>query len=116
MNARNFLKADLEDVVHCHEGEGIVKNVSLFTDHDFSSKLRFINYTILPSGTSIGVHKHGKDEEVYVILEGQGLMEVDGEQREVRCGDVIVNKAFGEHGLVNNSEGELKIFVFEVGI
>jgi uncharacterized cupin superfamily protein len=116
MDIRNFLNASLKDEPKCHDGEGVLKHISLFGSGDFSSKLRFINYTILPPGTSIGVHRHGNDEELYVILEGQGLMEVDGEKKEVKAGDIILNKPYGEHGLTNNSFADLKVLVFEVGI
>jgi quercetin dioxygenase-like cupin family protein len=116
MKVRNFLNANLKDEPNCHQGEGVLKHISLFEDEDFESKLRFINYTILPPGTSIGVHGHRNDEETYIVLEGNGTMMVDGELKEVIPGDVIVNKPYGTHGLANNSEAELKILVFEVGI
>ncbi|EKQ56501.1 MULTISPECIES: cupin domain-containing protein [unclassified Clostridium] len=116
MNVRNFLNSNMKDEPNCHDGQGILKHISLFDDEDFSSKLRFINYTILPAGTSIGLHTHSNDEEIYMILEGQGLMTVDDESKQVQQGDVIVNKTFGSHELINNSSDDLKILVFEVGI
>ena len=66
-----------------HEGKGQVKNALLYGDADFSTNLRFVIYTELPPGTSIGYHTHGNDEEVYVILEGLGTMTIDGEAHEV---------------------------------
>ncbi|HEY5561508.1 MAG TPA: cupin domain-containing protein [Clostridiaceae bacterium] len=116
MPIRNFLKANLGDEPNCHGGEGVLKHISLYEDKDLLSKLRFINYTILPAGTSIGLHGHGNDEEIYIILEGQGIMEVDGEEKAVSPGDVILNKPYGEHGLKNNSNSDLKILVFEAGV
>ena len=68
----------------------------------------------MPKGTTIGLHKHGNDEELYIILEGTGVMHVDGEDKAVTAGDIIVNKPFGVHGLENNSEEDLKILVLEV--
>ncbi len=97
-----------------HEGKGQVKNAVLYGDGDFSTNLRFVIYTELPPGTSIGYHAHGNDEEVYVILEGRGTMTIDGESHEVRAGDVILNKLYGSHGLENTSGAVLKILVFEV--
>lgn len=116
MDIRSFKNANLKDEPNCHGGEGVLRHISLFDKVDFSSKLRFINYTILPPRTSIGVHKHGNDEEIYVILDGRGLMIVDGEEKEVSAGDIIINKPYGQHGLMNNSDEDLRIFVFEVGI
>ena len=97
-----------------HEGKGQVKNALLYGDADFRMNLRFVIYTELPPGTSIGYHTHGNDEEVYVILEGRGTMTIDGKAHEVCAGDVILNKPYGSHGLKNTSDDILKILVFEV--
>lgn len=116
MIVRNFLEAILQEESNMHDGKGTTNHAQLFFNQDFKSNLRFINYTILTPGSSIGVHKHGNDEELYIVLEGNGIMTVDGEEKEVKAGDIILNKPFGEHGLRNNSEHDLKILVFEVGI
>ncbi|QHT59107.1 cupin domain-containing protein [Paenibacillus lycopersici] len=115
MKKKNFLTAALEPLDHCHEGTGTLRHITLFDASEFESQLRFLNYTVLPPGTSIGLHKHAQDEEVYVILEGTGTMTVDGESTPVKPGDVFVNRPWGEHGLVNDSEEELRILVFEAG-
>ena len=115
MPVRNFLAAPLEDLPRCHGGGGVLRHVSLFQEGDFQSGLRFLNYTVLPPGASIGLHRHGDDEEIYVVLQGKGIMTVDGEAREVAAGDVILNSPLGEHGLINNAAEDLRILVFEVG-
>lgn len=114
MNIRNFLEAEGRDNENCHDGIGTIKEVNLFTSKDFATNLRFINYEVMPPGTSIGVHCHGDDEEAYVILEGSGLMTVDGEKKQVKKGDIIINKPFGSHGLLNNANENLRVLVFEV--
>jgi mannose-6-phosphate isomerase-like protein (cupin superfamily) len=69
----------------------------------------------LPSGTFIGMHQPGDNEELYIILEGNGVMTVDGESKAVCDGDdVIVNQPFGSHGIANQSKQDLKLLVFEV--
>lgn len=97
-----------------HDGKGQVINALLYGDRDFSTNLRFIIYSELLPGTSIGYHSHENNEEVYVILEGRGTMTIDGEAHEVSAGDVILNKPYGSHGLENTSDDILKILVFEV--
>ena len=47
-------------------------------------------------------------EQMYYILEGQGLMNVDGEERRVQAGDCIFFPSFVEHGLKNTGEGVLR--------
>lgn len=99
-----------------HGGRGLAAGATLFDGAEFKSGLRFINYTELDPGVSIGYHAHGRDEEVYVILEGGGEMTVDGETRRVGRGDVIVNPPGGSHGLKNDGDGVLRVLVFEVGM
>ena len=57
---------------------------------------------------------HQNSEEIYVILEGKGIMSINGEEHEVAAGDIILNKPYWSHGLENNSDTDLKILVFEV--
>jgi mannose-6-phosphate isomerase-like protein (cupin superfamily) len=112
MIIKNFLEAEYK-IKGCHEGEGLVKDVPIFTREDLKSKLRFVTYMEIPPKSSIGYHKHGENEEVYVILEGMGVMKGEGIEKKVTKGDVVLNQAFQSHGLTNDSEEELKILVFE---
>jgi mannose-6-phosphate isomerase-like protein (cupin superfamily) len=113
MQIKNFL--EIAPVIKsCHEGIGTVKESVVFKNEEFLTNLRFLTYMEIPSGSSIGYHKHGENEEAYIILEGSGIMTVDNEEREVKKGDMIINKPQQSHGLKNNSKEELKILVFEV--
>ncbi|RPI80665.1 MAG: cupin domain-containing protein [Chloroflexi bacterium] len=113
MIVKNFLEAKPISAVS-HEGKGFVKNVTLFDAAEFSTNLSFMIYSELAPGTSIGYHTHGDNEEVYLILEGEGTMTVNGQSRKVVAGDVILNEPHWSHGLENNSSSVLKLFVFEV--
>ena len=109
---RNFLEA-VPTLANCHDGIGEIKIADLFDS--FSTSMQFFHYTVLPAGTSIGLHKHENDEEFYVILEGTGEMELDGTLHIVKAGDIIKNRPFGSHSLKNTSDSnELRILVFEV--
>lgn len=44
----------------------------------------------LPAGASTQRHYHQRSEEFYYLLEGCGLMEIDGEERHVASGDAIL--------------------------
>jgi mannose-6-phosphate isomerase-like protein (cupin superfamily) len=46
------------------------------------------------------LHSH-EPEQMYYILEGRGLMTVDGEERPVRAGDCVFFPSCAEHGLKN---------------
>jgi quercetin dioxygenase-like cupin family protein len=113
MLARNFYDMELKAGVS-HDGRGMAKSAVVFNRESFDTGLRFIIYTALDPGVAIGNHRHGDDEEIYMVLEGEGLMTVNGEQRPVKRGDVLVNKPHSTHGLENNSNGVIKLIVFEV--
>ena len=74
----------------------------------------FVDYAVLPPGTSIGLHAHGDNEELYLVLEGEGAMHLDGKEFRIRAGSLILNRRGGTHGLVNDSDRPLKLFVVEV--
>ena len=44
----------------------------------------------LPAGGSTERHYHKVSEEFYYLLEGNGIMEIEGETREVGPGDAIL--------------------------
>ncbi|HZK27584.1 MAG TPA: cupin domain-containing protein [Thermoclostridium sp.] len=113
MIIKNYYEKDPK-LTTSHKGEGSLKDVVLFNDSDFHTNLRFFRYMVLPAGTSIGYHKHGDNEELYVILKGNGLMHVNDDEVEVKSGDVIINQPFDSHGLINTSSSDMEILVFEV--
>lgn len=44
----------------------------------------------LPAGEATRRHYHVQSEEIYLLLEGSGLMELAGEEREVGPGDAVL--------------------------
>ena len=51
----------------------------------------------VPAGTTTERHHHKVSEEFYFLLEGEGTMEIDGENREVRPGDAVLIPAGAWH-------------------
>jgi mannose-6-phosphate isomerase-like protein (cupin superfamily) len=94
-----------------HGGEGFAIARRLFTADDFQSSLFFFNESTLQPGASYGDHPHVGDEEIYYIVEGRGLMQVDGEEQEVGPGDAILTRSGSHHSLRNTGDGALKVLV-----
>lgn len=116
MQIKNYHKEKLNERFGCHDGEGMFLNNGLFTGDDFKSNIQFMNYTILPKGSTIGNHEHTNDEEIYIILSGTGEMYFDGVSFPVTAGSVTVNKPYGTHGLKNTGDTDMALLVFEVKI
>lgn len=51
----------------------------------------------LPAGAATDRHHHKLSEEFYYLLDGRGLMEIDGEEHEVGPGDAILIPAGAWH-------------------
>jgi len=114
MIVRNYLTGSGRNEV-CHDGQGLIYDVELFREEDFRTPLRFLHYVEIPPGASIGMHGHLNDEEIYIIVSGEGVMTVNGEVRKVSEGDVILNEPYGRHSLENQSSAPLRALLFEVG-
>ncbi len=56
-------------------------------------------------------HAHKVQEQVYHVLEGEGLMEIDGETRVVRKHDVIFLPPGVEHSIANSGIIDLVFLV-----
>jgi len=53
------------------------------------------------------LHSH-EPEQMYYILDGYGLMSVDGEEQTVQAGDCIFFPPSAVHGLKNTGDGVLR--------
>jgi mannose-6-phosphate isomerase-like protein (cupin superfamily) len=102
------------DPVVAHGGKGSILFRRIFERGFLRSACNFADYAVIPPGCSIGTHRHGDDEEIYVVLEGEGRMTLDGQDHRVGPGSIVLNRPGGEHGLVNDGTGPLRIFVVEI--
>jgi mannose-6-phosphate isomerase-like protein (cupin superfamily) len=64
-------------------------------DPDRAASLHVVDISI-----DARVHYHKRMTEIYYILEGEGLIELDGEQYAVRPGDAILIKPLCRHRAV----------------
>jgi quercetin dioxygenase-like cupin family protein len=59
----------------------------------------------------VQLHTHKVQEQVYHVLDGEGLMEMDGRKQVVRRHDVIFIPPGVEHGITNTGLGDLTFIV-----
>lgn len=107
------IKGETSSKSHGGTGEYFVR--TLLTK-EFSSTLKYVRELTLNEGSSIGLHEHTDDEEIYYVIAGSGIMTVDDEQEEVREGEIVLTKSGSRHGLLNTGPGPLKIFVACAGV
>ena len=101
--------------MHIH-AQSEVELFEVFGRNDFTSNCQFIDRQIIPPNSTVGYHKHGNNEELYIILNGNGTMTVDGESFHVKKGDIIKNRPYGEHGLINDSTDDIELLIIEISI
>ena len=91
-------------------GEGELLGQFAYTRKQTNEKdaFREIGWLTLPPGASIGVHKHDDNEDVYIIISGQGIFtDSDGKESEVKAGDITIARPGQSHALKNVGEEPL---------
>ena len=59
----------------------------------------------------VALHAHKVQEQVYHVIEGEGMMEMDGKRQVVRKHDVIYIPPGVEHSISNTGLGDLTFIV-----
>jgi quercetin dioxygenase-like cupin family protein len=65
---------------------------------------------VLPAGSADPQHPHDEDE-VYYVVSGRAMINVDGEDRQVQAGSIVYVAALDEH-LFHNIIEDLHVLVF----
>lgn len=68
-----------------------------------------VGMTIIAPGDRTSYHVHLKEEETWYIVEGQGLLLVDGQELEVEKDTIIVILPSEYHQITNIGQAEMKI-------
>lgn len=93
-----------------HGGEGSYFVRTLIEDIP-SSAFKYVRDLTLYPGSSVGLHPHSGDDEVFFIMSGTGVMTVDGQERELGPGSAVLTLAGSAHGLRNTGTENLRVFV-----
>lgn len=68
-----------------------------------------VSINALPAGVSVPfVHAHKRNEEIYVILDGKGMLYIDGEELEIRAGDVLRIDPAGERCIKADAQSSIR--------
>ena len=86
-------------------GEGSVEIRHFFKRDEWNANTRLCAELILPPGASIGSHQHLREDEVYIITSGFGLIDDGSGEERVSMGDAI-RTGNGETHTIRNDGNE----------
>lgn len=98
----------------CHDGEGPLKVMDLIAARGKKQFIKFIHDDVIPPGSTIGDHPHRGEapfEEWYLVLSGEGIMQLDGKEYVMKPGDISGCFANGHHGIRNTGKEDLRLIV-----
>jgi quercetin dioxygenase-like cupin family protein len=88
------------------------REVEAFTTKDGSTireLMRAANQSLaeatLAPGQATERHYHARSEELYSFLDGGGLLEIDGDRREVAAGDTVLIPPGARHTITAGADG-----------
>lgn len=90
-------------------GNGSVKLEHWFKPEAFGAKIRLCTRMTLAPGSSIGTHTHEGEDEIYLVLSGNGRIQENGEWVPIAPGDAILTGQGGTHGVENTGTEPLVI-------
>jgi mannose-6-phosphate isomerase-like protein (cupin superfamily) len=91
-----------------HKGGGETIGYSFFSKTP-NLKLVFRKRAFKP-GSAIGYHLQ-REDEMYYVLSGRGLMTIDGKEFEVGPGDAVLTRPGSSHGLKQVGKEDLVILI-----
>ena len=91
-----------------HKGGGETIGYSFFAKTP-NLKLVFRKRAFKP-GSAIGYHLQ-REDEIYYVLSGRGLMTIDGKEFEVGPGDAVLTRPGSSHGLKQVGKEDLVILI-----
>jgi len=90
-------------------GRGKVSIRHCLEKEDLTANVRLCCILTLPPGTSIGSHQHDREEEIFIVNHGSGILD-DGEtETRVSEGDAMLTGNSESHALRNDGAEDLEI-------
>ncbi|MFN0109934.1 MAG: cupin domain-containing protein [Blastocatellia bacterium] len=91
-----------------HSGPGRSTGYNFFEKAtDFKQVFR---KRVLHPGAAIGYHLQ-KEDEIYYVLSGTGVMQMNGNEFPVKAGDAILTRPGSSHGLKQTGKDDLTLII-----
>ena len=98
INNRSEMKIESREKMR--DGNGIT-TITHLVNCENEKNVRLIAEVTLPPGASIGEHSHESETEYYLIISGNGLVNDNGKEIEVKTGDAIITGGGASHSIAN---------------
>lgn len=89
----------------------ITKDGSEIREYYHSQNISLAEASLKP-GQAAEYHLHRTSLEIYYILEGEGLMEIDEERQKVTRDQAILIQPGSKHRITNTGDGQLRLLCF----
>lgn len=114
-----YKKEDLKtwDRENVAGGKGVLAGKFSHTRNDAPEDwaIKEIGWMTLEPGSSIGMHKHEKNEDTYIIVSGEGeFTDTAGNVTPVKAGDITIARKGDSHALKNTGNTPL-VFLDIIG-
>ena len=90
-------------------GNGSVTIRHYFDKADFKANMRLCAHMTLPPESSIGLHAHETEDEVYIVLRGTGILDDTRTRTRVNSGDAILTGRGESHSIRNDGNENMEI-------
>lgn len=89
----------------------ITKDNSEIREYYHSENISLAEASLKP-GQAAEYHLHQTSLEIYYILEGEGLMEIEEEEKRVTGDQAILIPPGNKHRITNTGDGQLRLLCF----
>ncbi len=104
---RHATESKVEVRENMRGGTGAVTLRHYFAPNDFRAPVRLCARLILPPGAGIGQHQHEKEDELFIVCRGSGLLHDGKQEIRISAGDAILTGNGEWHAIRNDGTEEL---------
>ena len=98
-----------EEKINMRGGDGTVVLNAFLPVGQLPPHCRLFSEIVVEPGCSIGRHTHTGESEIYYILEGEGILDDNGNRLTMKAGDFSICRDGDYHSIANGSDKVLRL-------